>query len=88
MLVAAIWAVPDEGAVGAPLVILGATTLILGVLLSRAEGPISIGPEGLKLVIKGGLSRIPRFGGILAGIYEGWSRRGLLAQIPRGRRGG
>jgi len=52
MLVAAIFVISEREAVSVTLVVMGAGTLILGALSSRAEGPISVGPEGLKLVLR------------------------------------
>ena len=51
-VVLAVWVVPEHQAVATTLVVFGAGALILGGMLPRLEGPFSIGPDGLKAIIK------------------------------------
>ena len=39
----------DDSAVAVALVVMGAGAVILGALVNRAEGPVELGPSGLKL---------------------------------------
>jgi hypothetical protein len=41
----------SRDAVSVPLVVIGAATIILGAVLSRAEGQVKIGPGGLEVVL-------------------------------------
>jgi hypothetical protein len=47
----AVLVVPDRQAVASTLVVFGASAFILGALLPRVEGALSIGPEGLKVIL-------------------------------------
>jgi hypothetical protein len=52
-LAAAIWVVPDRQAVATALVAFGVAQVVLGAVLSRAEGPLSLTPSGgLKTVLR------------------------------------
>jgi hypothetical protein len=48
----AVWVVPDRQAVATALVAFGAGAIVLGAVLPRLEGEFSIGPEGLKAILK------------------------------------
>jgi hypothetical protein len=51
-LAAAIWVVPDQQAVATALVAFGVAQVVLGAVLSRAEGPTSITPQGIRTVLR------------------------------------
>jgi hypothetical protein len=51
MIAAAIWLTSDRDALSTTLTIMGAGLVLLGVLASRASGPASRGPQGVKFVL-------------------------------------
>lgn len=51
MIAAAVWLTSDRDALATTLTILGAGLVLLGAFSSRASGPVSLGPEGVKFVL-------------------------------------